>query len=85
VIVVEDDEEVEEMQVGVVEDVFEGEEEEQSETFCAVCGCNDDREEQQILLCDGCVKEYHTYCLKPPLKAVPEGKFFGEWVGIGWV
>eukprot|EP00939_MAST-03C_sp_MAST-3C-sp1_P001516 g1516.t1 len=32
----------------------------------------------EILLCDtpGCTREYHMFCLIPPLKEVPEGKWF---------
>jgi len=38
--------------------------------FCELCGRSDD--DPKILLCDSCFNGYHTYCLDPPLKAVPE-------------
>ncbi len=37
---------------------------------CEVCGSPDD--EEVMLICDGCFKGYHIYCLQPPLAAVPE-------------
>lgn len=43
-------------------------------TGCVVCGL--DQNANQILLCDGCDAEYHTYCLVPPHKEIPEGDFF---------
>lgn len=41
---------------------------------CRICRrkCGD----EFMLLCDGCDHGYHTYCLKPPLKEVPEGDWF---------
>ena len=41
---------------------------------CRICRrkCGD----EFMLLCDGCDHGYHTYCLKPPLKDVPEGDWF---------
>ena len=35
--------------------------------------CKDDRHWDLMLLCDNCDGGYHTYCLNPPLEAVPEG------------
>ena len=29
-----------------------------------------------MLLCDGCDKGYHTYCIEPPIEEVPEGDWF---------
>ena len=29
-----------------------------------------------MLLCDGCDRGYHIYCLKPPLKKVPRSDWF---------
>ena len=37
---------------------------------CVVCDSPDD--ESIMLMCDGCGKGYHTYCLMPPLAAVPD-------------
>ena len=41
---------------------------------CRICRrkCGD----EFMLLCDGCDHGYHTYCLKPPLKEVPDGDWF---------
>ncbi len=41
---------------------------------CTVCG--ESNNENRLLLCDSCEYEYHTYCLNPPLKAVPAGDWF---------
>jgi hypothetical protein len=41
---------------------------------CLKCGHDDDH--ANLLLCEGCNDEYHTYCLQPPLRAVPEGDWF---------
>jgi hypothetical protein len=47
-------------------------------TGCLTCGLDDDH--ANLLLCEGCNDEYHTYCLDPPLKAVPTGDWFcGEY------
>lgn len=39
--------------------------------FCRVC-----KDGGELLCCDSCPSAYHTFCLNPPLKYVPEG----EWV-----
>ncbi|XP_072171683.1 bromodomain adjacent to zinc finger domain protein 1A-like isoform X2 [Diadema setosum] len=31
---------------------------------------------EQMLLCDGCNRGHHMFCLKPPLKKVPQGDWF---------
>ena len=41
---------------------------------CQVCRRRDD--EDKMLLCDNCNHGYHTFCLSPPLNAVPAGKWF---------
>mmetsp|Transcript_3535 Transcript_3535/g.7144 ORF Transcript_3535/g.7144 Transcript_3535/m.7144 type:complete len:438 (-) Transcript_3535:217-1530(-) len=41
---------------------------------CRACGKDDDH--ANLLLCEACNDEYHTYCLNPPLSSVPEGDFF---------
>ena len=38
---------------------------------CRICRRKGDAE--KMLLCDGCDKGHHMYCLKPPLTVVPEG------------
>ena len=41
---------------------------------CRICRrkCGD----EFLLLCDGCDHGYHTYCLKPPLKEIPDGDWY---------
>lgn len=43
---------------------------------CRKCGSAD--EDHALLLCDGdgCTAAFHTFCLTPPLKRVPTGKWF---------
>eukprot|EP00537_Pseudo-nitzschia_pungens_P013217 CAMPEP_0172392090 /NCGR_PEP_ID=MMETSP1061-20121228/8328_1 /TAXON_ID=37318 /ORGANISM="Pseudo-nitzschia pungens, Strain cf. pungens" /LENGTH=506 /DNA_ID=CAMNT_0013122865 /DNA_START=310 /DNA_END=1830 /DNA_ORIENTATION=+ len=43
-------------------------------TGCLSCGRDDDH--ANLLLCEACEAEYHTYCLDPPLRAVPAGDWF---------
>lgn len=43
-------------------------------TNCSVCRRAKDPE--FTLLCDDCNKGYHTYCLKPKLKTIPEGNWY---------
>lgn len=38
---------------------------------CRICRRKGDPE--KMLLCDGCDKGHHMYCLKPLLTVVPEG------------
>ena len=41
---------------------------------CALCGTTG--EEAALIRCDGCSEGAHTYCLTPPLPAVPLGSWF---------
>ena len=41
---------------------------------CRACG--EGEPEASILLCDGCDDAYHMQCLRPAIKAVPEGTWF---------
>ena len=41
---------------------------------CQFCHSGD--KEDQLLLCDGCDKGYHTYCFKPPMDNIPDGDWF---------
>ncbi|KAK6347123.1 hypothetical protein TWF696_007202 [Orbilia brochopaga] len=41
---------------------------------CEKCGRGDDA--TSLLLCDGCDHGYHTYCLDPPVKAIPERDWY---------
>jgi len=38
---------------------------------CKVCKSKDD--DEKMLLCDGCDCGFHIFCLKPPMKKIPEG------------
>ena len=44
------------------------------DTGCFSCGKDDDH--ANLLLCEACNAEYHTYCLEPPLRAVPTGDWY---------
>nr|KAF6499143.1 bromodomain adjacent to zinc finger domain 1A [Molossus molossus] len=41
---------------------------------CKICRKKGDAE--NMVLCDGCDRGHHTYCVRPKLKAVPEGDWF---------
>ena len=47
---------------------------EQFGTGCLACGEDDDH--ANLLLCEACNAEYHTYCLEPPLRSVPNGDWY---------
>jgi hypothetical protein len=49
---------------------------EKVEDGCQFCGSN--ARTDTIVICDEptCQKEYHLFCLRPPLPAVPDGKWF---------
>ncbi|CAH2084096.1 unnamed protein product [Euphydryas editha] len=38
--------------------------------------CLSGHNEDQLLLCDGCDKGYHTYCFKPRMEKIPEGDWY---------
>ena len=42
---------------------------------CEVCGS--DKDDAAMLVCDGCSRGYHLWCLQPPLLAVPPGSWNG--------
>eukprot|EP00970_Alexandrium_tamarense_P015987 scaffold5874_cov90-Alexandrium_tamarense.AAC.1 len=42
------------------------------EEGCRVCRRDEDH--ANLLLCEACNDEYHTYCLSPPLQEVPDGR-----------
>lgn len=44
------------------------------EEGCEICKKNDNH--HLIILCDSCDREYHTYCLNPPLSSIPEGEWY---------
>ncbi len=46
---------------------------EQPDTACQCCQGRHSNRANQMLLCDGCERGYHQYCLSPPLTKVPAG------------
>jgi len=42
--------------------------------LCKMCDiCNIPGDDDKIILCDGCDRGFHTFCLRPPLEELPEG------------
>lgn len=59
---------------------FENENEDE-DAWCHICGLETD--EVKMLICDGCDKGYHTYCMTPKISKIPKGKWFCEACLVG--
>lgn len=51
------------------EGIQEQEDDEHME-FCRIC-----KDGGELLCCDSCPSAYHTHCLNPPLKNIPDGEW----------
>ena len=40
--------------------------------------CFGKHDSKHLLLCDGCDREYHTYCLEPKLTSIPSASWYCE-------
>jgi hypothetical protein len=44
---------------------------------CKLCEiCNSSNNDQQTLICDGCDRAFHCFCLENPLQNLPEGQWY---------
>ena len=38
--------------------------------------CTNDEHDEKMLLCDGCDRGFHTFCLQPPLETIPKSDWY---------
>ena len=57
-----------------VSEPVKDDEDEETADVCEIC--HKDNELEKMLICDGCELGYHTFCLTPPLQAIPKTDWY---------